>query len=536
MLNQSPSPDSGGGVPARVGQLRIFIVSWILLSLLSVMWTLATPISASPDEPAHIVKAAAVVRGELGGTPTPHGHIVRVPQYIAFTQAQTCFAFKPDEPASCAPAVPGDPGRLVDGSTTAGRYNPLYYAVVGWPSLLFDDVRGIYAMRMVSGVFTALFLAFAILLALGWRESRIVMLSIGVAIPPMLLFLSGSINPNGVESAATLAAFLAVLAIVLRPDDRLLTLRCAILIASGIVAANARAISPLWLAIAVLLPLVLCTGARLRSLISRPQIRWSIAIVGLGCVAAIGWILVSNSLAAGLNDPTAAQVFPGQGGSAIGGFTHVLRETFGYAQGMVGIFGWLDTPAPLVTYFTWAALTGAILFAGVGVLRGRAAAFACSLVAALVFLPAIVQGVYITGGGLIWQGRYALALFAMAVVGIAAVLAERATDATASIVGRITFAGWLLWAVSQFASFATALHRYAVGSNGTWGAVIRSPEWTAPGGNVALLIGMGLLTVASAWLAWRVGSGNRPIRASSPADRTPGARAAQRATVDDGHA
>ena len=34
-------------------------------------WTVATPLMGAPDEPAHVIKAAAVVRGEMAGLEKP---------------------------------------------------------------------------------------------------------------------------------------------------------------------------------------------------------------------------------------------------------------------------------------------------------------------------------------------------------------------------------------------------------------------------------------------------------------------------------
>src|SRR5690606_24712188 len=124
---------------------------WALLAALSSLWSLATPIAASPDEPAHLIKAAAVVRGQWTGPVTDNGNAVRVPMYIAWTHAQTCTAFNDEATAACQTPPPSDPGAETDSATTAGTYNPLYYLLVGWLSLLFDDERGIYAMRIVSG-------------------------------------------------------------------------------------------------------------------------------------------------------------------------------------------------------------------------------------------------------------------------------------------------------------------------------------------------------------------------------------------------
>src|SRR3954469_22302855 len=128
--------DSETGRPSRPATrapwspARAFLVVWALLSALSAVWALATPISGAPAEAAHIVRAASVVRGQLVGTPSPDGHVVTVPRYIADTQRETCFAFHPRVTANCPGDDQRDPGAPTTGTTTAGLYNPLYYYAV----------------------------------------------------------------------------------------------------------------------------------------------------------------------------------------------------------------------------------------------------------------------------------------------------------------------------------------------------------------------------------------------------------------------
>jgi hypothetical protein len=177
---------------------------------------------------------------------------------------------------------------------------------------------------------------------------------------------------------------------------------------------------------------------------------------------------------------------------------------------MVASFGWLDTPAPQAVYFVWSALIGALTLLAIAVLRGRRLTFAIALALALLLLPPLAQAAYVTAGGYIWQGRYTLPLFVIAVVGVAVVIAERATEANCFaqapwLTGAIrpVFATvWLSWGLSQVYSFAIALRRNAVGDDGTWAALVRSPDWSAPGGNAILLAGFALVIGATAFGAW----------------------------------
>lgn len=497
----------------------VFSMAWLLFSLLTASWSFATPIAASPDEPAHIVKAASVVRGQLVGEASFLGHVVQVPRYIASTQSETCFAFKPDVTADCAAPLPGAGGDIVDGTTTAGLYNPVYYALVGWPSLLTSDASGIYAMRIVSGVLTSLFLAFSAMLACSWTRNRLPLAAIALATPPMVLFLAGSVNPNGIETATTLAVFTGMLTISLRPDPAQLTERSMIVLAAAALAVNSRGLSPLWIAFAVLLPLILLNWSQIRALLGKPAVLTAAGGTALAAAFAVFWLMHSSSLTSAINNQDSFQQFPGVGESSLTGFTLILRETLGYAQDMIGNFGWLDTAAPQSVYFVWSVFVGALLIAAFALLRGRALLLAITLTAAFTLVPAIIQGFYVTGGGLIWQGRYALPLFTYLVFGVAALVSVRIGSVPRPVMRRLALFAWSCWAIAQYFSFAFALRRYSVGFDGAWRDLLFAAEWNAPGGNLLWLGVFAALLAVTGWLGWQLGEGGlfggsdvRPIR------------------------
>ena len=474
------------------GVLRVFCLSWLLLSLLAGLWAISTPIGGAPDEPAHLIKAASVVRGQFLGTPGHQGEVVQVPKYVAHTPAQTCYAFRNDVTANCSPDVSGDPAQLVDAPTTAGLYNPVYYELVGWPSLFVHDSSGVYWMRIASGIVVSLFLACAVALISTWRRPTLPMLGLAIALTPMTLFLSGTVNPNSLEIAATLATFVGLLAVINEPDPDLLARRSIIVFVSAAIAANMRGLSLLWLAMAILAPFVLLGKKRIVELLRSRTVRLTVAGTALAAIGAGVWLLTTNSLGAGI-DGSGAVTVPGFGASPWSGFSNTLSATFGYAQGMVGNFGWLDTPAPLSVYFTWSVLAGGLLLMGFILLRGRALVLAAILTAALILLPAIVQGAYITKGGIIWQGRYILPIFVCATVAVGAGLAYR-VRLTRAIKVRMLAVVLSIWGAAQFASYATALHRYAVGDNRSWRELL-SPAWSPPGGIWLSLVAFALVLV-----------------------------------------
>lgn len=491
---------------------RIFLISWALASLVGILWALATPIGGSPDEPAHLVKAASVARGQFLGEPASIGHVVQVPRYVATAHDVACLAFDPEAAADCFDETPDDPATLVDAGTTAGQYNPLYYLVVGWPSLVFDDTTGIYAMRIMSALFAALFLGFAVRFAFELGRRTLTLAAIGVAFTPTLAFLSGAVNPNAVEVTATLATFTAMLAIVRRDPGGPLAAPLAVAAVSAAVGAQMRGLSPVWIALALATPLILLSWSHLKQLLARRVVWITIAVIVVAAALAAAWTVGSSSLTGAIDEDWEIPEYPGTGSSPLTGFIVMLLSTIGYGMQMVGSFGWLTTPAPEPVYFVWAGLVGALALAGIGLLRGRRLVFSGVLALALILLPPIIQAAYVTAGGYIWQGRYTLPLFAIFVVGVAVVLGDRIAGSTPSAAtGPDRFAGaesrvlgtmWLVWAIAQAYCFLVALKRNAVGTTDTWATFIRTPEWSAPGGNLTLVALYLLLVAGMAFAAW----------------------------------
>lgn len=516
-------PETSSRSGERPPVWRAFVVVWVLLSALCATWSMATPIGASPDEPAHIVKAASVARGEFIGTPSREGHRVTVPSYIARTQLDTCFAFHPDKPADCGMPPLTDPGALTMSYTTAGLYNPVYYLIVGWPTLLLHDTSGIYAMRIVSGIVTSLFaaLAFSVLWGMrfggrgtgqrgtgrpGMRRRAIPLLGFAVATTPMVLFLGGSVNPNGIEATATLAVFVGIMAVLLDPDRSRLLSRAMIVLAAGVVAVNTRGLSPLWVLLAILIPFVLVPWRDIVALLRKPAVIVAAAGVVVGTVAALAWTLGTNSLLNAVDNPDQTpQSFLGVGTNPLSGFYITLTRTTEYSHGLIGIFGWLDTPAPPEVFFIWSALIGILLVAALVLLRSRMLAFAWVLFAAFIVCPPLVQAAYITGGGIIWQGRYNMPLFLCLLVGLAIVLGRRIhLDWASPTWRRLSWIVVIVLAFGQVYAFESTLRRYSVTPIGSVKEFLfGAPPWAPPGGNLLWLLVFAALVIAAGWLVLR---------------------------------
>lgn len=498
---RTPAGHTPHGAPRL---LRVFLSSWAVLTALIALWAIATPIAASPDEPAHMVKAAAVVRGEFIGPMTPTGNIVHVPRYIAETHFQTCFAFDPAVSADCQQLTSGESSEIVEARTTAGLYNPVYYLVTGAPTLLFDDDSGIYAMRFLSGALTALFLAMAISMITQWRVARSVLLAFAVSVTPMLLFLGASVNPNAVEAAAIATVFVGVLSFVTRSiKPRQYAAAATMVGLAGAMAVNARGLSPVWLFIAVVVPCLWVPWADVVRALKLREVLGAIATVALGTAFAVAWLLGSNSLTAAVTDPDAVSPYAGVGESWFSGFITVIEKTFEYGRGLVGLFGWLDTPSPPSAIFLWSALVGGFLLVGLVTSRGKALVSLLAILLATVLAPALIQAFYVTDGGYIWQGRYTLPLFLCLMIALGATAAPLFAKLSLSQSKRLVWMVTVAVAASQFYTFAIVLRRYVVGEPTDWITFFTASEWAPPGGKIAILAGYAVLAAGTAFLLGR---------------------------------
>jgi hypothetical protein len=492
---------------------RIFGISWLLLTLLSTGWALATPIAAAPDEPAHMIKAASVARGEFVGDPSDKGHVVHVPRYLAQTHDRTCYAFKANVSADC-PLPSGDPEEIVPEATTAGLYNPLYYVVVGWPSLFMSGDAAIFAMRIVSGVFSSLFLAAAATLMSAWRRPTLPLIGLLVGATPLFLFISGTVNPTAIEVTATVALFVGMLSVVLHPDRERLAMRCAVVGISGAVALNTRGLAAVWVLLAIVVPLIVLQRQALLDLFRRREVLSAVAAVGVATVLSLAWLFGSSSLFAGLSESGEPSTVPYAGASPYTGLWLIMTGTFDYGQQMVGAFGWLDTPTADIVYFVWAVFTGGAVLAALVILRKSRLVAGLVLSSAFVLMPAFIQAAYITGGGLIWQGRYNLPAFMCMTIGLMALIAhELPSDRPMRLSRRLLVVVVSIWASCQVISFATTVQRYAVGLEGSWVATFVDPDWSAPFGNAGIIalysaLSIGVVIAVAMW--HREGSGTTP--------------------------
>ena len=483
------------------------VLGWLALGValaaLQSIWSLSLPLMASPDEPSHVVRAAAVARGQWSGTPGtartdpsqpgPSATVELPSDYLALSKLSDCFAHLPDQPASCQSAVPAPDGTTVAVGTFAGEYPPLYYLLVGWPSRFLSATASTYAMRLVSGLLTAALLVWGLFRLRTVTRPAVWTWAAVAALTPMTLFVGGMVNPQSLEISSAFAFWAACLALVRAPGapSRAAVTQAAV---AGALLVNTRTSGPVWALTIAVVALVLAPKGRLRLLWDARPVRWAVvAAVAAGLVAGAwvathGAIVTSGTRFAEYASPLRAAWFE-------------LAQTSEHLLQMIGNYGWLDAPSPTLTVFVWTVLVGTLLVLAVAAGSERRVRTGLLLsILAVVAVPVALQMPTAVDTGLIWQGRYTLPA-AVGVPMVAAVALTSVAGTLDEIVRRIV--RWLALpavAVGHVAAFWWAMRRYAVGIDGRF--VTRTPDWSSPLGYLTAVAVYAIPVAVLVCVAW----------------------------------
>ncbi len=512
--------------------IRIWSISTSILFCLCAAWSFVTPIGAANDEPAQLVKAASVVRGQLvGSTLTPaletilnpnvraslqhcegvHGAkacdkaitVVTVPESFASFAVPSCrYLIFQNLPADCGHGLRGS-GREATGVTYVGRYPPLYYAIVGLPSLIWHTNTAVYFMRLLSGLLCSMFLGLAIALAALWSRSRLLVLAVAVIASPMAVIFGSVVNPSGLEIAAATCVWTGGLILVLdRPRHPPTSLVAATAIAASVMVLS-RGLSPLWLAVIGAFLVALSPGSPRVLLRSRTVQAASGAVAAAGLLA-VGYIVWAHALSV----YPAGQPVPA-GTSELGVVWLALGRTGLLVDEFVGTLGWTFTSPPLFVAGLWVFSASTVLALGLIASLRRHAAVIISLIVASLVIPTALMLSQARKDGLVWQARDGFPLYAgvLLVAGAVAFRGRAIAEtglAGAPIIQRATRRLALLVSICvatvQIGDFVWALRRYTVGL----GSVINPfahgrADWDPPVPPIVLFLIVGAATILYGW-------------------------------------
>ena len=440
------------------------------LVVLLASWAFGTGRYGGPDEPAHVLRAAAVAAGEVRGAPAPDlasGYrIVTVPARLA-TGDPACF--RHDARLSSACATPGAvPAGMVRAATSAGVSPPLYYALVGLPVRVLGDPADVWWYRAVAVVLNAIVLMLAMSRLRPFGATAVVALA---AFTPAAWFLLGVVNPNGFELALALLAWVGVAR--LHRDPPL------------------SAAAWLWISVPVAVavtcrPVALMMGvavAGVCEVLRRPGRRDRVALYGPVLAAAVlvtGW---SRLVGMRVNDPRTAS-----SGSTASAIVPAVRAVPTTVSELVASLGWLEFAAPAVAVAAW------LVVVALGISWHRPAPRTIRALVVLLLVVVVVPvmfeiAVHRTVGP-IWQGRYSLPTF----VGIIVLLLQRRTPLPVRAASALVAAA----VVVEVSTYWWAIRRYAVGTHGSWWLHDPSASSAVFDPRVWLLINVAVATTSGA--------------------------------------
>jgi hypothetical protein len=382
-------------------------VSWFAgFLLVAVGWALVTPVNHYPDEVSHVYRAVSVVRGEIFPHIGPFDHgtgaITNVPVTVRGVLFESrCRGLHLS--GNCESAGPNHPGSVTV-VTSEGRRFPLYYSMVGWPSLAFPNRTGWYLMRLVSAVLCSALLAAAANVLMTMRRRPLVLAAgLFVGLTPLAVNLSGAVNPSGLEIAAAACFWAVMLALVHGTSTLTPRLLARLGAVSGVILVTCREVGCIWILLAVVLSLMSASrperGRFLRSRSARVVL--TPAIIATAAVAS--WTITFHSYAVYNSKPRS-------GGDLISAVRATSGKTGKLLQQILAYLGWQTIRPPLIAQVCWILAVLAIVAVAFATCRrvGIAVVFGYALVVVLPFAVLVVT--YHERGLRGWQGRYTVPL------------------------------------------------------------------------------------------------------------------------------
>ena len=436
----------------RAGSFALFVWAFVGVGLMLGAWSFATPIGAAPDEAAHTAQALAIVRGQFD---VPEQRLDGQP--ISWVRVPCWFDSPWVRPPACTPGHATT--ALVP--TEFSNSPPLYYVVVGVPSLVLSGSAAIYAMRVAGDLLNAAMVALGIWLILRYAPRRTLLIGVLIALSPMVLFLMAVLNSSGLEIAAGFAAWCGALCVLTHPVvPRALAVWTATAV---ILLVLSRPTSPLD---AVIIAVVLGFLVGWRDLRKRfnPSLRplW-IPVAVAFAIAALFLLFDGSPQLIGAPPPHPAGLFSNM-------WTNFRLSAVRLRQ-CIGDFGLLVISAPAWVVGVWTAFLAALTAAAL-VLSGPCRRALPVLALAVVAMPEVLYAPQMDTHVLHWQGRYWLPV----VIGFPLVassfewrgrhhVSRRMSTRSVIVVGIVLL-------VAQVASFDRALQAYkgghVLGVTGPW--------------------------------------------------------------------
>jgi hypothetical protein len=470
---------------------------------IGLLWAVAMPINAGPDEDQHLIWAASAARLQLEPEGPPGRETLAAP---AVLYVDHCFQFDPTGSTAACQDGPRD-APAGDERSISRTQAPFYHWAVGVPSLLTSAWKTAYLMRLAHVVIVASLLTLGVWSMSASPRTPGSIAVATVAFTPMVAFLTGVVNPSGVAIAAGFAVWTGGLALATR-DDEALAPRCAAVAIPALVFMVVRRDAILWLGPMLLILAAYAGRHRLRELArSRVVQLWAAAGVLSAGVSYLAW---GESTRQSFASGGASTYAPAPSASVSFGELPDLLEQ------MIGRMGWLDVHLPTPVVIAWYGLV--VLSAVLAVGASRRLGFAVAGVFLFTLVIPFVLGMERLN---YYQGRYGLPL----ALGIPILAATGLSAGEGRRLVNVRMAVSIVWSVAVLStvSFAVALRRFTVSSDGPWPEMLTDPTWSPPLPTpVVLLAHAALAAIIGVALSRLVrASAEHEIPAPSPQHTTP---------------
>lgn len=410
------------------------------LLLLQGVWILAVPPFRASDEFDHVYRAAAVARGEWVAAPTNAtrgaGAFVVVPDDIVAAARAECARLPYTDASDCV-GTPKPGGTQV--ATGAGRYHPLFYAVIGIPALPLEGAAALYTMRLVAALCCWTTMLAAFIAVRTWSSTSWPAISLLVCCSPVVIFSSAMAAPNGLEmtsAAALWSALTGLLQSPLSPHRNRLLLIGAV---SACLLVSLRSLGPLWACLIFAVLMVVEPGRwnDLRLLLRSPIVWISSLAVVSAAISSLAWIVTNEPMARAASEPvvlTATETIEAYWKTMV---TWVFQS--------IGAFPYRNAPAPPITYICYLFLVVALVGFAIRTANRRERWVLATTMLLSLLIPLAITALTFEAQGIAWQGRYTIP-FSMGFIFVAGLVLDRRDVEMPRIV---VLAGALLFTVAQ---------------------------------------------------------------------------------------
>lgn len=445
-------------------------------AIIGCTWAFSIARYGGPDEPAHVIRAAAVAQGDLLGKPVAgfeEGYRQVTVSNALASGDPACFRHDESITADCAVAKPATGAIAV--ATSAGIAPPWYYAIVGIVARVLSDGDGVLAYRMAAVLLGAAILGYAVARGRRYGGSGWMV----AAFTPSAWFLLGVVGTSGIEIALIVLAIVEAVCRFHSRSEPGSLLRVILPLSICLLLRPAATIDVAMVAL-VLIPTVP------RPVTKRAVVTIAGPLVAAG-VASLAWsrwtgLVVSDQRTADTNSLTTA-------------LDQSLRGIPTTVHQAIGAMGWNEFYAPVITQVMWVALLMVAVYWVV--VRSSARWWHAWWIVAALLLPTIIEVALHRRIGAIWQGRYSIP-FAMGGVLYAARDRPPARRVLSTLV--------IVAALAEVVGLWHTLRRYMVGLDGS--LALQHAAWRPPL-NPWLLLAVN--AAAMAWLAVLAsGSGQTP--------------------------